>query len=180
MDKRLDGVWQLLAGGASSTCISAGGRYLRRFFLFIPSFNVHGRVNHIHNGVSAGDQTSQHKPEPDGVRHALCRDKLLRLRTSSQLNPPRQTSHSPHEPEVDVFLSRDRNTVVTQPRSRCGPPRRVPYLPQPAGEKGMGKKYRIAGGTVGRRTILQLSPPGTRVGSTNLREEGGSGSEGAF
>uniref|UniRef100_A0A8C5CH72 Formin binding protein 4 n=1 Tax=Gadus morhua TaxID=8049 RepID=A0A8C5CH72_GADMO len=42
----------------------------------------------------------------------------------------------------------------------------------------MGKKSRIAGGTVGRRTILQLSPPGTRVGTSHLREEGGSGFEG--
>ncbi|XP_056454573.1 formin-binding protein 4 isoform X2 [Gadus chalcogrammus] len=41
----------------------------------------------------------------------------------------------------------------------------------------MGKKSRIAGGTVGRRTILQLSPPGTRVGTSHLREEGSSGSE---
>ncbi|KAM4618871.1 formin-binding protein 4 [Polymixia lowei] len=36
----------------------------------------------------------------------------------------------------------------------------------------MGKKTRLAGGTVGRRTILQLSPPGLRG-----REEAGSGSE---
>ncbi|CAN9498774.1 unnamed protein product [Ophioblennius macclurei] len=39
----------------------------------------------------------------------------------------------------------------------------------------MGKKSRLTGGAVGRRTILQLSPPGTRVG--NAGEEAASGSD---
>ncbi|XP_075894314.1 formin-binding protein 4 isoform X2 [Nelusetta ayraudi] len=34
----------------------------------------------------------------------------------------------------------------------------------------MGKKTRLAGGAVGRRTILQLSPPGVRGGNTDERE----------
>ncbi|XP_014889555.1 formin-binding protein 4 [Poecilia latipinna] len=41
----------------------------------------------------------------------------------------------------------------------------------------MGKKSRIAGGAVGRRTILQLSPPGHRGGNTGEREEAPSGSD---
>lgn len=41
----------------------------------------------------------------------------------------------------------------------------------------MGKKTRLTGGAVGRRTILQLSPPGLRVGNTGEREEGPSGSD---
>ncbi|KAM3870005.1 formin-binding protein 4 [Diretmus argenteus] len=41
----------------------------------------------------------------------------------------------------------------------------------------MGKKTRLTGGTVGRRTILQLSPPGLRVGTTSERDDAGSGSE---
>lgn len=34
----------------------------------------------------------------------------------------------------------------------------------------MGKKSRLAGGAVGRRTILQLSPPGLRGGNAEERE----------
>nr|XP_019957718.1 PREDICTED: formin-binding protein 4 [Paralichthys olivaceus] len=41
----------------------------------------------------------------------------------------------------------------------------------------MGKKTRLTGGTVGRRTILQLSPPGLRVGNTGERDEAASGSD---
>ncbi|XP_070763842.1 formin-binding protein 4 isoform X2 [Enoplosus armatus] len=41
----------------------------------------------------------------------------------------------------------------------------------------MGKKSRLTGGTVGRRTILQLSPPGLRSGNAGEREEGPSGSD---
>ncbi|TMS05285.1 Formin-binding protein 4 [Larimichthys crocea] len=41
----------------------------------------------------------------------------------------------------------------------------------------MGKKSRIVGGAVGRRTILQLSPPGLRGGVAGERDEGGSGSD---
>lgn len=41
----------------------------------------------------------------------------------------------------------------------------------------MGKKSRLAGGTVGRRTILQLSPPGNRGGNVGEREEAPSGSD---
>ncbi|XP_015237786.1 PREDICTED: formin-binding protein 4 [Cyprinodon variegatus] len=41
----------------------------------------------------------------------------------------------------------------------------------------MGKKTRITGGAVGRRTILQLSPPGHRLGNTGEREEAPSGSD---
>ncbi|XP_041853410.1 formin-binding protein 4 [Melanotaenia boesemani] len=41
----------------------------------------------------------------------------------------------------------------------------------------MGKKSRLAGGAVGRRTILQLSPPGNRGGNTGEREEAPSGSD---
>ncbi|XP_017274496.1 formin-binding protein 4 isoform X2 [Kryptolebias marmoratus] len=41
----------------------------------------------------------------------------------------------------------------------------------------MGKKSRIAGGAVGRRTILQLSPPGNRGGIAGEREEANSGSD---
>ncbi|XP_008285331.1 formin-binding protein 4 isoform X2 [Stegastes partitus] len=41
----------------------------------------------------------------------------------------------------------------------------------------MGKKSRITGGTVGRRTILQLSPPGSRGGNAGEREEAASGSD---
>ncbi|XP_071380877.1 formin-binding protein 4-like [Centroberyx affinis] len=41
----------------------------------------------------------------------------------------------------------------------------------------MGKKTRLTGGTVGRRTILQLSPPGLRSGTAGEREEAASGSE---
>ncbi|XP_042267071.1 formin-binding protein 4 isoform X1 [Thunnus maccoyii] len=41
----------------------------------------------------------------------------------------------------------------------------------------MRKKSRLTGGTVGRRTILQLSPPGLRGGNTGEREEGLSGSD---
>ncbi|XP_056137617.1 formin-binding protein 4 isoform X2 [Lampris incognitus] len=40
----------------------------------------------------------------------------------------------------------------------------------------MGKRNRLTGGTVGRRTILQLSP-GLRSGFAGAREEAGSGSE---
>uniref|UniRef100_A0A3Q0SYX9 Formin binding protein 4 n=1 Tax=Amphilophus citrinellus TaxID=61819 RepID=A0A3Q0SYX9_AMPCI len=42
----------------------------------------------------------------------------------------------------------------------------------------MGKKSRLAGGAVGRRTILQLSPPGNRGGNVGEREEAPSGSDG--
>ncbi|XP_062246640.1 formin-binding protein 4 isoform X1 [Platichthys flesus] len=42
---------------------------------------------------------------------------------------------------------------------------------------GMGKKTRLTGGTVGRRTILQLSPPGLRSGNIGEREEAASGSD---
>lgn len=42
----------------------------------------------------------------------------------------------------------------------------------------MGKKSRLTGGAVGRRTILQLSPPGLRGGNTGDREEAPSGSDG--
>ncbi|KAL6107086.1 fnbp4 [Pungitius sinensis] len=41
----------------------------------------------------------------------------------------------------------------------------------------MGKKNRLTGGAVGRRTILQLSPPGLRSGSIGEREEAPSGSD---
>ncbi|KAM4572686.1 formin-binding protein 4 isoform 2-T2 [Odontesthes bonariensis] len=41
----------------------------------------------------------------------------------------------------------------------------------------MGKKSRLAGGAVGRRTILQLSPPGSRGGNPGEREEAPSGSD---
>ncbi|XP_029909466.1 formin-binding protein 4 [Myripristis murdjan] len=41
----------------------------------------------------------------------------------------------------------------------------------------MGKKTRLTGGAVGRRTILQLSPPGLRGGAAGEREEAASGSE---
>ncbi|XP_077453331.1 formin-binding protein 4 isoform X2 [Stigmatopora argus] len=41
----------------------------------------------------------------------------------------------------------------------------------------MKKKTRPAGGTVGRRTIIQLSPSGVRSGNTGERDEGLSGSE---
>ncbi|XP_076027087.1 formin-binding protein 4 isoform X2 [Genypterus blacodes] len=41
----------------------------------------------------------------------------------------------------------------------------------------MGKKSRVTGGAAGRRTILQLSPPGLRVGATGEREEAPSGSD---
>ncbi|KAK2918074.1 formin-binding protein 4 isoform X1 [Channa argus] len=41
----------------------------------------------------------------------------------------------------------------------------------------MGKKSRLTGGAVGRRTILQLSPPGLRGGNTGEREEAPSGSD---
>lgn len=41
----------------------------------------------------------------------------------------------------------------------------------------MGKKSRLTGGTVGRRTILQLSPPGSRGGNVGEREEAASGSD---
>ncbi|KAM7003273.1 LOW QUALITY PROTEIN: formin-binding protein 4 [Tautogolabrus adspersus] len=41
----------------------------------------------------------------------------------------------------------------------------------------MGKKSRLTGGTVGRRTILQLSPPGLRVGNAGERDEALSGSD---
>ncbi|XP_026221311.1 formin-binding protein 4 isoform X1 [Anabas testudineus] len=41
----------------------------------------------------------------------------------------------------------------------------------------MGKKSRLTGGAVGRRTILQLSPPGLRGGNTGEREEAQSGSD---
>lgn len=41
----------------------------------------------------------------------------------------------------------------------------------------MGKKSRLTGGAVGRRTILQLSPPGIRGGITGDREEAPSGSD---
>lgn len=44
----------------------------------------------------------------------------------------------------------------------------------------MGKKSRIVGGAVGRRTILQLSPPGLRGGAAGERDEGGSGSDGIY
>lgn len=45
---------------------------------------------------------------------------------------------------------------------------------------GMGKKSRLTGGAVGRRTILQLSPPGLRGGNAGEREEAPSGSDGNF
>ncbi|KAM8751896.1 formin-binding protein 4 [Acanthopagrus schlegelii] len=41
----------------------------------------------------------------------------------------------------------------------------------------MGKKSRLTGGAVGRRTILQLSPPGLRSGAAGEREEAPSGSD---
>ncbi|XP_022610038.1 formin-binding protein 4 isoform X1 [Seriola dumerili] len=41
----------------------------------------------------------------------------------------------------------------------------------------MGKKSRLTGGAVGRRTILQLSPPGIRSGNAGEREEAPSGSD---
>ncbi|XP_069018024.1 formin-binding protein 4 [Embiotoca jacksoni] len=41
----------------------------------------------------------------------------------------------------------------------------------------MGKKTRLTGGAVGRRTILQLSPPGSRGGNAGEREEAPSGSD---
>ncbi|XP_078113713.1 formin-binding protein 4 isoform X1 [Sander vitreus] len=41
----------------------------------------------------------------------------------------------------------------------------------------MGKKSRLTGGLVGRRTILQLSPPGLRSGNAGEREEAPSGSD---
>nr|XP_046249219.1 formin-binding protein 4 isoform X2 [Scatophagus argus] len=41
----------------------------------------------------------------------------------------------------------------------------------------MGKKSRITGGAVGRRTILQLSPPGLRGGNGGERDEAPSGSD---
>ncbi|XP_041794787.1 formin-binding protein 4 isoform X2 [Chelmon rostratus] len=41
----------------------------------------------------------------------------------------------------------------------------------------MGKKSRLTGGAVGRRTILQLSPPGLRGGNAGEREEVPSGSD---
>ncbi|KAM9352142.1 formin-binding protein 4 [Symphorus nematophorus] len=41
----------------------------------------------------------------------------------------------------------------------------------------MGKKSRLTGGAVGRRTILQLSPPGLRGGNAGEREEAPSGSD---
>nr|XP_020469405.1 formin-binding protein 4 isoform X2 [Monopterus albus] len=41
----------------------------------------------------------------------------------------------------------------------------------------MGKKSRLTGGAVGRRTILQLSPPGLRGGNAGEREEALSGSD---
>ncbi|XP_029379388.1 formin-binding protein 4 [Echeneis naucrates] len=41
----------------------------------------------------------------------------------------------------------------------------------------MGKKTRLTGGAVGRRTILQLSPPGLRGGNVGEREEAPSGSD---
>uniref|UniRef100_A0A3Q3L839 Formin binding protein 4 n=1 Tax=Labrus bergylta TaxID=56723 RepID=A0A3Q3L839_9LABR len=41
----------------------------------------------------------------------------------------------------------------------------------------MGKKTRLTGGTVGRRTILQLSPPGLRGGNAGERDEALSGSD---
>ncbi|XP_028440505.1 formin-binding protein 4 isoform X1 [Perca flavescens] len=41
----------------------------------------------------------------------------------------------------------------------------------------MGKKSRLTGGVVGRRTILQLSPPGLRSGNAGEREEAPSGSD---
>uniref|UniRef100_A0A8C9X4W5 Formin binding protein 4 n=1 Tax=Sander lucioperca TaxID=283035 RepID=A0A8C9X4W5_SANLU len=44
----------------------------------------------------------------------------------------------------------------------------------------MGKKSRLTGGLVGRRTILQLSPPGLRSGNAGEREEAPSGSDGIF
>uniref|UniRef100_A0A665UN13 Formin binding protein 4 n=1 Tax=Echeneis naucrates TaxID=173247 RepID=A0A665UN13_ECHNA len=44
----------------------------------------------------------------------------------------------------------------------------------------MGKKTRLTGGAVGRRTILQLSPPGLRGGNVGEREEAPSGSDGDF
>uniref|UniRef100_I3JWC0 Formin binding protein 4 n=1 Tax=Oreochromis niloticus TaxID=8128 RepID=I3JWC0_ORENI len=42
----------------------------------------------------------------------------------------------------------------------------------------MGKKSRLPGGAVGRRTILQLSPPGNRGVNVGEREEAPSGSDG--
>ncbi|XP_029991759.1 formin-binding protein 4 isoform X3 [Sphaeramia orbicularis] len=41
----------------------------------------------------------------------------------------------------------------------------------------MGKKSRLTGGAVGRRTILQLSPPGSRSGNVGERDEALSGSD---
>ncbi|XP_029008268.1 formin-binding protein 4 [Betta splendens] len=41
----------------------------------------------------------------------------------------------------------------------------------------MGKKSRVTGGAVGRRTILQLSPPGLRGGNSGEREDAPSGSD---
>ncbi|XP_024909569.1 formin-binding protein 4 isoform X2 [Cynoglossus semilaevis] len=41
----------------------------------------------------------------------------------------------------------------------------------------MGKKTRLTGGAVGRRTILQLSPPGLRGGNAGDREDAASGSD---
>ncbi|XP_018519625.1 formin-binding protein 4 isoform X1 [Lates calcarifer] len=41
----------------------------------------------------------------------------------------------------------------------------------------MGKKSRLTGGAVGRRTILQLSPPGLRGGNAGERDEAPSGSD---
>uniref|UniRef100_H2MPH6 Formin binding protein 4 n=1 Tax=Oryzias latipes TaxID=8090 RepID=H2MPH6_ORYLA len=43
----------------------------------------------------------------------------------------------------------------------------------------MGKKGRLAGAAVGRRTILQLSPPGNRGANVGEREEAPSGSDGS-
>uniref|UniRef100_A0A3Q3X206 WW domain-containing protein n=1 Tax=Mola mola TaxID=94237 RepID=A0A3Q3X206_MOLML len=44
----------------------------------------------------------------------------------------------------------------------------------------MGKKSRLTGGAAGRRTILQLSPPGLRGGNAGERDEAPSGSDGEF
>ncbi|XP_028305388.1 formin-binding protein 4 [Gouania willdenowi] len=41
----------------------------------------------------------------------------------------------------------------------------------------MGKKSRVTAGAGGRRTIIQLSPPGARGGNAGEREEGASGSD---
>ncbi|CAJ1057341.1 formin-binding protein 4 [Xyrichtys novacula] len=66
------------------------------------------------------------------------------------------------------------NTAELQQRRRrreqaaAGPPTHTPI---------MGKKSRLPGGTVGRRTILQLSPPGLRSGNSGEREEALSGSD---